>query len=76
MFACRKGKAFSKSFMTRDGKTWSVTLPAFEDLPLYVFALCRYKLGHVQVLERGETSTFTLNSKEHAFVPEEGKRRS
>ena len=55
----------------RDGKTWSVTLPAFEDLPLYVFALCRYKLGHVQVLERGETSTFSLNSKEHAFVPEE-----
>jgi hypothetical protein len=54
----------------RDGSTWSVTVPVLEDLPLYVFALCRYRLGHVQALERGETSTFTLNSKEHAFVPE------
>ena len=54
----------------QDGKTWSVTVPVFEDLPLYVFALCRYKIGHVQTLERGETSTYTLNSVEHSFVPE------
>tara|TARA_E500000331_G_scaffold243357_1_gene233736 strand:- start:229 stop:2112 length:1884 start_codon:yes stop_codon:yes gene_type:complete len=54
----------------QDGKTWSVTVPVFEDLPLFVFALCRYKIGHVQTLERGETSTYTLNSVEHSFVPE------
>jgi hypothetical protein len=54
----------------QSGKTWSIKVPVFEDLPLYVFALCRYKLGHVQTLERGETSTCTLNSVEHSFVPE------
>ena len=54
----------------QSGKTWSIKVPVFEDLPLYVFALCRYKLGHVQALERGETSTCTLNSVEHSFVPE------
>jgi len=54
----------------RDGNTWSVTVPVLEDLPLYAFALCRYKLGHVQTLENGETSTFTLNSLEHSLVPE------
>ena len=54
----------------RDGNTWSVTVPVLEDLPLYAFALCRYKLGHVQTLENGETSTFSLNSLEHSLVPE------
>ena len=54
----------------RDGSTWSVTVPVLEDLPLYAFALCRYKLGHVQTLENDETSTFTLNSLEHSLVPE------
>ncbi len=54
----------------RDGSTWSVTVPVLEDLPLYAFALCRYNLGHVQMLENGETSTFSLNSLEHSLVPE------
>jgi len=54
----------------QDEKTLSARVPVFEDLPLYVFALCRYKLGHVQRLERGKTSTYTLNSVEHSFVPE------
>jgi dienelactone hydrolase len=54
----------------QDEQALSARVPVFEDLPLYVFALCRYKLGHVQTLERGETSTYTLNSVEHSFVPE------
>ncbi len=54
----------------QDEQTLSARVPVFEDVPLYVFALCRYKLGHVQTLERGETSTYTLNSVEHSFVPE------
>ncbi|MDA7915969.1 dienelactone hydrolase family protein [Verrucomicrobia bacterium] len=49
--------------------TWSVDLPIHDDLPLYVYALCRYKLDQIQPLERGETSTFVLNSLEHSFVP-------
>ncbi len=54
----------------RSGRTWSVDVPVHEDLPLYVFALCRYRLSQKQQLERGETSTFVLNSFEHAIVPE------
>ncbi|MDG2223509.1 MAG: dienelactone hydrolase family protein [Rubripirellula sp.] len=52
------------------GSSWSVDLPVYENLPLYVFALCRYKLDQKTQLERGETSTFTLNSVEHSIVPE------
>jgi hypothetical protein len=47
-----------------------VNLPVYADLPLYVFALCRYKLEQKIELERGETSTFALNSVEHSLVPE------
>jgi dienelactone hydrolase len=52
------------------GHSWSVNLPVYADLPLYVFALCRYKLEQKIELERGETSTFALNSVEHSLVPE------
>lgn len=51
------------------GKTWSVSMPIYEDLPLYVFALCRYRLNQKRQLERGETETFTLNSQEQIFMP-------
>lgn len=50
--------------------SWSVTLPVHEQLPLYVFAMCRYRLPKSVPLERGETSTFVLNSVEHSHVPE------
>lgn len=43
---------------THSGNEWSVELPVYEDLPLYVFALCRYRLDHSVLLEREETSTF------------------
>ena len=52
------------------GKTWSVNIPIYEDLPLYVFAQCRYHLDHKHELERGEAETFTLNSQEQVFMPE------
>ena len=50
--------------------TWSVDLPVQDALPLYVFALCRYRLDQMQILERGETSTLVLNSLEQSIVPE------
>lgn len=50
--------------------TWSVTIPVHENLPVYVFALCRYRLQNPVRLEREETSTFALNSLEHSLVPE------
>ena len=49
---------------------WSVQLPVHENLPLYVFALCRYRLDSPVQLEREETSTFSLNSLEHSLIPE------
>lgn len=54
----------------RSDESWSVTLPVHEQLPLYVFAMCRYRLPQPVPLERGETSTFVLNSVEHSHVPE------
>ena len=50
--------------------SWSVQLPVHADLPLYVFALCRYRLERTVQLERGETSTFVLNSVEQSIVPD------
>ncbi len=61
---------WNKADARRSGDTWSVDLSVHKDLPLYVFALCRYKLEQKQQLERGETSTFVLNSVEQSIVPE------
>jgi len=54
----------------KDGDTWSSQLQVHKNLPLYVFALCRYQLDTPVSLERQETSTFALNSKEHWLIPE------
>lgn len=59
----------------RSGATWSVDLRIRRDLPLYVFALGRYRLNQQQQLERGETSTLVLNSLEHSVVPKSIDRK-
>ena len=59
-----------KANAERSGQSWSVTLPVHKQLPLYVFAMCRYRLPRSVPLERGETSAFVLNSVEHSHVPE------
>ena len=56
--------------------TWSVDLALHDDLPMYVFALCRYRMETPQSLQRGETATFVLNSLEHSVVPETIDRKS
>ncbi|NIL97887.1 MAG: hypothetical protein GTN77_08670 [Planctomycetales bacterium] len=61
---------WNRAEATRSGPTWSVDLTVHQDLPLYVFALCRYRLPQAVPLEHGEASTFTLNSQEHMLVPE------
>lgn len=61
---------------TRAGGTWSVEIPVHGDLPLYVFALCRYRLNEPRQLERGETATFVLNSGEQVWLPETVSRSS
>jgi hypothetical protein len=60
----------------RVGAASSVDLPVYGDLPLYIFALCRYRLKDIRQLERGETKTFVLNSKEQVWLPEFVDRRS
>lgn len=57
------------STQPEDG-TWKVHIPLHDNLPCYVFALCRYRLQTPVQLEREKTSTFVLNSQEHSFVPE------
>lgn len=59
-----------RSGAKRSVPRWSVQLPVYNDLPLYVFALCRYRMSQSVSLERGETSTFVLNSVEQSIVPE------
>ena len=54
----------------QSNQSWSVQLRVHADLPLYVFALCRYRLPKTVQLERGETATFVLNSVERSIVPE------
>ena len=61
---------WNKADAKRSGQSRSVDLPVHADLPLYVFALCRYRLPQTVQLERGETATFTLNSVEQTLVPE------
>ena len=53
------------------GNAWSAQLPKPEGLPLYTFALCRYRLPKPQTLERGSTDTVVVNSREHVWMPEE-----
>jgi dienelactone hydrolase len=60
---------WTRADATRSGGTWSVDLPIHADLPLYVFAICRYRLPEARQLERGETSTFVLNSLEQLHLP-------
>lgn len=55
----------------QSGATWSVDLPVHDQLPLYVFALCRYALPKPMQTLNGSTSTIVVNSLEHSIVPEQ-----
>ena len=61
---------WNRAAAKRSAQSWSVELPVHADLPLYVVALCRYRLRQAVQLERGETSTFVLNSVEQSVVLE------
>ena len=52
------------------GKTWKAEVKVHPKLPLYTFALCRYKLIKPEALERrNTTSSFSLNSDLHTHIP-------
>lgn len=61
---------WNRAAAKRANESWSTDLPVHEGLPLYVFALCRYRLPQKAPLERGETTTFVLNSVEQSIVPD------
>ena len=63
----KKAKTTHQS--SKEGSTWKAKIPVHAKLPLYTFALCRYKLAEEQALERGTTKTFSLNSYEHTHIP-------
>ncbi|MGB1937810.1 MAG: alpha/beta hydrolase family protein [Akkermansiaceae bacterium] len=60
---------WKKASADKDGNTWKAEIPVHAQLPLFTFALCRYQLPAEQTLERGSTSTFSLNSREHMHIP-------
>ncbi len=60
---------WKKATTTEGSDTWKATIPVYSKLPLYTFALCRYKLAEEQPLERGSTKTFSINSYEHTHIP-------
>ena len=63
---------WKKAPVKTDGKTWKADLNIHPKLPLYTFALCRYRLAQAEPLERGNTtSSFTLNSDLHTHIPED-----
>ena len=71
-----RARFWNRTEVTASGNTLSVDLPVHADLPLYVFALCRYRLDEPRRLERGETATFVLNSLEQVWQPEAIDRKS
>jgi outer membrane protein assembly factor BamB/dienelactone hydrolase len=52
------------------GRSWIARMAVHENLPLYVFAICRYPLGETVELQQGSTSTLSVNSLEQSIVPE------
>ena len=62
---------WKKATASKDEGTWKTNIPVHPKLPLYTFALCRYNLSEEQLLERGTTKTFALNSYEYSHIPKD-----
>ena len=60
---------WKKATANQEADTWKAAIPVHTKLPLYTFALCRYKLAEEQPLEKGSTKTFSLNSREYMHIP-------
>ena len=48
---------------------YTTRIPVFPQLPIYAFALCRYKLDEAITLQNGSTETLTVNSVEQIYEP-------
>jgi dienelactone hydrolase len=62
---------WTRADAVRTGDTWSVDLPIHKNLPLYIYASCRYSIGKEMETLKGSTSTIVVNSLEHTIVPEQ-----
>ena len=51
--------------------SWGTKIEVYPKLPLYVFALCRYKLDQEIILQKGSTQTFSVNSREAIYEPKD-----
>jgi len=60
---------WNKAKAVQNGNSWSAKIALKKNLPLYTFAICRYKDSKTRKVQRGETNTFTLNSLEHIHMP-------
>jgi hypothetical protein len=50
---------------------YTARFPAYPKLPIYAFALCRYKLDEAIALQNGSTETITVNSVEQIYEPKD-----
>ncbi|MEC7978454.1 MAG: acetylxylan esterase [Planctomycetota bacterium] len=48
---------------------YHATLPVKDGLPLYTFAICRYRLKQARELEQGVAETMVINTKQHVIMP-------
>ena len=50
---------------------YTATMPVKDGLPLYTFAICRYRLKQAHKLELGVAETMVINTRQHVMMPAE-----
>ena len=66
-----RSRFWHRAATTKIYNTWQTEIKIYKKAPLYVHAICRYKMPNKITLERGETSTFALNSDEQIYMPKD-----
>lgn len=61
---------WTRAEAVQSGETWSLDIPIYKNLPLYVYASCRYSIDKKMETLKGTTSTIVVNSLEQLIVPE------
>ena len=57
--------------LSNNRRHYTARFPAYPKLPIYAFALCRYKLDKVITLQNGSTKTIAVNSVEQIYEPKD-----
>ncbi|MEO1857799.1 MAG: dienelactone hydrolase family protein [Rubritalea sp.] len=61
---------WTRADAVQSGDSWSLDLEIHKQLPLYVYASCRYSIDEEMETLKGPTSTIVVNSLEQSIVPE------